>query len=193
MNVHVLTGRGKPDGFNVNHVRYYFTSEDAARAAIPELVLDGSLRTPITVETAELRGGSPDGEPAVLAEIRTVVDVHPDAPRGELLAELRRLVDNDDHCTVTHRGFADLELERRRRAVEHAATAHADTGRACGLPVTGPTAKRLCDAVDALREYAPGALTTASSCCNGSGYADYAAVPCPNPSCPVAIPEGSRR
>lgn len=27
-----------------------------------------------------------------------------------------------------------------------------------------------------------------SSCCNGTGLADYAAVPCPNPSCPVPAP-----
>jgi hypothetical protein len=24
-----------------------------------------------------------------------------------------------------------------------------------------------------------------SECCNGTGLADYAAVPCPNPRCPV--------
>lgn len=28
-----------------------------------------------------------------------------------------------------------------------------------------------------------------SDCCNGTGYADYAAVPCPNPDCPVPIEE----
>lgn len=26
-----------------------------------------------------------------------------------------------------------------------------------------------------------------STCCNGTGYADYAAVPCPNPKCPVPV------
>lgn len=26
-----------------------------------------------------------------------------------------------------------------------------------------------------------------SECCDGTGYADYAAVPCPNPKCPVVI------
>lgn len=26
---------------------------------------------------------------------------------------------------------------------------------------------------------------TDGSCCNGTGFADYAAVPCPNPRCPV--------
>lgn len=27
----------------------------------------------------------------------------------------------------------------------------------------------------------------ASDCCDGSGLADYAAVPCPNPACPVRL------
>lgn len=29
---------------------------------------------------------------------------------------------------------------------------------------------------------------TDGSCCNGTGFADYAAVPCPNPHCPVPQP-----
>ena len=37
-----------------------------------------------------------------LRQIREITDTHPDAPVGELLGEVRRLVDNDDHCTATH-------------------------------------------------------------------------------------------
>lgn len=29
----------------------------------------------------------------------------------------------------------------------------------------------------------------ATSCCDGTGFADYAAVPCPNPSCPTKRPQ----
>jgi hypothetical protein len=31
----------------------------------------------------------------------------------------------------------------------------------------------------------------ASECCDGSGLADYAAVPCPNPKCPVLAASGA--
>jgi hypothetical protein len=40
--------------------------------------------------------------------------------------------------------------------------------------------------VDRSRDGDPPA--TDSSCCDGTGYADYAAVPCPNPRCPVPQP-----
>lgn len=31
-------------------------------------------------------------------------------------------------------------------------------------------------------------LDTPPACCDGTGLADYAAVPCPNPDCPVPVP-----
>jgi hypothetical protein len=37
---------------------------------------------------------------------------------------------------------------------------------------------------DRARDEQP-APTSTSTCCDGTGFADYAAVPCPNPTCPV--------
>lgn len=31
-----------------------------------------------------------------------------------------------------------------------------------------------------------------SDCCDGTGMADYAAVPCPDPTCPVPVDEAGR-
>lgn len=47
-------------------------------------------------------------------------------------------------------------------------------------------ARDLVRAVDALpADDQPVGWRPASTCCNGTGLADYAAVPCPNPKCPV--------
>lgn len=54
-----------------------------------------------------------------LAEVRAAVEEHPDIPHGELLGELRRLVENDDYCTtlaVQHADRGELITEVARAA-----------------------------------------------------------------------------
>lgn len=47
-------------------------------------------------------------------------------------------------------------------------------------------ARDLVRAVDALpADEQPVGWRPTSTCCNGTGFADYAAVPCPDPKCPV--------
>lgn len=38
----------------------------------------------------------------LITKIRAIAGVHPDAPSGELLGEIRRLVENDEHCIERH-------------------------------------------------------------------------------------------
>lgn len=95
-----------------------------------------------------------------LADVRRAADEHPDVPHGELLAELRRLVENDEHCIETH-GVALVARtpQPAEQAVIAAARAWRDKRRGLRYPPpsTGydatssiPEAAALYAAVDAL-------------------------------------------
>lgn len=170
-------------------VRHYFTTDQAARDALPDLVLDGRLDTPCKVEVIELHGpdlgdGGIDDAVGKLLDLRRGlydvlgIDEGVAVPDEGLLRDVREQVRlartlgqpvpaGAPAPAGLHERPEDAEYERRRRAVEVAAIEVVDSWLSAPVPWRVP----LRDAVDALREYAPADVIASA----GEGLAEQGA------------------
>lgn len=150
--IYALRGRHRS-----STARHYYTTEAAARAALPNLVLEQMLHTPIVVEAIEVHG--PDADlltPAGCTHLATLWDLRADLRDALGLDNDRGIIDATlvEHTAAAVRhGLVEPEHEQRRMHVIEAATVVRDWWT---LGETrGAKERALVDAVDALREYAP--------------------------------------
>lgn len=71
-------------------------------------------------------------------------------------------------------------------AMVHATLAlAAATALAVVIPLVGDSTEEVMEWARLIARSNPMIGRTSSTCCNGTGMADYASVPCPNPKCPA--------